>query len=380
MRYQDFTNPAGTFVPTLDGARAFMPSALPPALDWSALADATGDARAAVGELRGACRLVQNPMILIRPLQRREALTSSAMEGTFTTDDELVLAEAGLDSAVSDDTQEVANFIRALSESDARIRSEPITNRLIRDAHRTLMTRLSRHRGAHRNPGEFKRDQNMIGGRDLRTARFIPPPPLETLDAMSALERYINREPAPTGSQALIDLALVHYQFETIHPFADGNGRVGRMLISLMALSGGLLDIPALYLSPAIEGEKDRYIDLLYGVSARSDWTPWLVFFCEIVVRSCRQTIDTIDRLIALEVDYRNRVATLKTGNAAQLVSTLFETPAVTVRTVVERLGLTDAGARNLLVKFENIGIVHEVPGIYPKAYVAVEIMRAARA
>lgn len=197
MNYDDFTKPAGTFVPTLDGVRAFLPYALPPNLDMGAISEALGDARASLGELRGACRRLQNPMILIRPLQRREALTSSAMEGTYSTDDELVLAEAGLTPSPSDDTQEVANFIRALSLSLERIKSEPITNRLIKDAHRVLLSRLSRHRGAHRHPGEFKRDQNMIGGADLRIARFIPPPPHQTLDCMSDLERYINREPAP---------------------------------------------------------------------------------------------------------------------------------------------------------------------------------------
>ncbi len=379
MRHEDLTGPTGDFVPTLDGVRAFSPAPLPPELDAAAISESLGDARASLGELRGACRRLQNPMILIRPLQRREALTSSAMEGTYSTDDELVLAEAGLSSTPSDDTQEVANFVRALSHALNRIQTEPITNRLIRDAHRTLLSRLSRHRGAHRHPGEFKRDQNMIGGADLRTARFIPPPPRETLDCMSDLERYINRQPAPSPGQALLDLALVHYQFETIHPFADGNGRVGRMLISLMTVTGGLLDMPALYLSPAIEHQKDRYIDAMYAVSSKGHWTAWVRFFCEAICTSCAQTIATIDRLIALENEYRERVTAIKSGNAGTMVSMLFENPVVTPRQVSERLNISDMGARKLLTKFVELGIVREVEYPYPKAYIADGIMAAAR-
>ncbi len=380
MRVEDFVRPAGSFVPTLDGVLAFRPASLPPRFDMAKLAEPLGDARGAIGELKGACRRLQNPMILIRPLQRREALTSSAMEGTYSTEDELLLTEAGLEPAPSDDTQEVANFVRALSSAAQRIKDEPVTNRLIRDTHRILMSHLSRHRGAHRHPGEFKRDQNMIGGRDLRTARFIPPPPAETLDCMSELERYINREPPPTPGQVLLDLALVHYQFETIHPFADGNGRVGRMLISLMALSGGLLDTPALYMSPAIEGEKDRYIDLMYAVSAESAWEPWIAFFLEKIVESATHTIGTVDRLLALESDYRDRIAAIKSGNAATLVSMLFETPAVTPARVAERVGVTNMGARKLLSRFEEIGIIRAVEKTYPKVYLAHGIIAATRA
>lgn len=380
MRVEDFVRSAGSFVPTLDGVLAFRPASLPPRFDMATLAEPLGDARGAIGELKGACRRLQNPMILIRPLQRHEALTSSAMEGTYSTEDELVLTEAGLEPAPSDDTQEVANFVRALSSAAQRIKDEPITNRLIRDTHRILMSHLSRHRGAHRHPGEFKRDQNMIGGRDLRTARFIPPPPAETLDCMSELERYINREPPPTPGQVLLDLALVHYQFETIHPFADGNGRVGRMLISLMALSGGLLDTPALYMSPAIEGEKDRYIDLMYAVSAESAWEPWIAFFLEKIVESATNTIGTVDRLLALESDYRDRIAAIKSGNASTLVSMLFETPAVTPARVAERIGVTNMGARKLLSRFEEIGIIRAVERAYPKVYLAHGIIAATRA
>lgn len=380
MRYSDFTNPAGGFVPTLDGVRAFMPAPLPPpALDREVVGDAIGDARAALGELRGACRRLRNPMLLIRPLQRREALTSSAMEGTYSTDEALLLAEAGVDAGVNDDTQEVYNFSRALEHSVSRIEHEPITNRLIRDAHAILMSHMSRHRGAHRHPGEFKRDQNMIGGRDLRTARFIPPPPRETLEAMSALERYINREPAVQGSAALIDLALVHYQFETIHPFADGNGRVGRMLISLMAVSSGLITTPALYLSPVIENRKDEYIDLMYAVSAQGAWEPWVAFFCHMVAEASAQAIRTIDSLLELEADYRVRVSSWKSGNAGLVVDMMFDRPVLTPKSAAERLGITDMGARKLLEKFEREGIIKEVGGVYPKAYMAMDIIHAAR-
>lgn len=378
MKYEDFrTSHAGTLVPTLYGERAFVPNPLPPAIDLGSITYPLSDAMAAIGELRGACRRLHNAYILIRPLQRKEALTSSAMEGTFSTDDELILAEAGLAKTPSDDTQEVNNYMRALSMALNRIKEEPITNRLLRDAHGILLSKVGKHRGANRLPGEFKRDQNMIGGATLSTARFIPPPPSETLECMSQLEKYINREDA-TSTTALLDMGLVHYQIETIHPFADGNGRVGRMLISLMAVKSGLLHMPALYLSPVIEKDKNKYIDALYAVSAFGEWEGWLRYFFETVAKSCRETVEVIDRLLDLQTSYRQLAGTsIKSANVLSIIDMLFESPVVTPRKVVERLYITDVAARNLLSKLCDLGILYEYTGIYPKAYIALGISDA---
>jgi len=380
MLYRDFEqSPSGKLVPTLFNQFAFLPNPLPPQLNLGEIALPLAEAMAAVGELKGACRKLQNPFILIRPMQRREALTSSAMEGTFSTDDELVLAEAGLSRSQSDDTHEIFNYTRALSAALERAQTEPITNRMLRDAHRTLLSHVSRHRGRNKLPGEFKRDQNMIGGATLETARFIPPPPADTANAMSALERYINRDNAQP-SEALIDIALVHYQIETIHPFADGNGRVGRMLIALMTVNSGLLQMPALYLSPVIERHKDAYIDAMYAVSARGEWAAWLKFFFNVVTQSCRETIETIDRLLALQSKYRATASSqIRSANVLTIVDMLFDSPVLAPRQIVERLGISDVAARNLLAKLCTLDILEEVADIYPKAYIAWEILHAAR-
>jgi len=305
MEEKDFiATTTGKLVPTNFNAKAFIPSSLPPNLNMSELTMPLAEAMQAIGELKGASRRLSNPYILVRPLQRQEALTSSAMEGTFTTDDNLILAEAGLDSKTDTASIEVRNYLRALQQALKSLQDEklPISHRMIKQAHRTLLSGVGTMRGANKRPGEYKTEQNAIGGNRIENARFVPAPPNFTQGCMDELEKYINRENLENESigQALIDMALAHYQLETIHPFADGNGRVGRMLISLMAVERNLFDMPLLYLSPALESRKDEYIDLMYNVSSRGDWTSWIQFFLKIVCISANQTIATIDKLIAL--------------------------------------------------------------------------------
>ena len=259
------------------------------------------------------------------------------------------------------------------------LRQLPISHRVIQTAHRILLGGLSNARGAQKRPGEYKQDQNWIGGRTIETARYVPPPPAETLACMNALERYINREPDAFPTP-LVDLALVHYQLEAIHPFADGNGRVGRMLISLMAIETGLLDMPVLYISPAMEAEKDSYIDLMFAVSARGEWGPWLSFFFRKICETCASTVATIDRLIDLQQDYRQRAsAATRSANAVALVDMLFEQPAMTVNAIADKLSVTYAGARKTIDKLIEIGVLAEFPRAFPKTYMAPGIMEAAR-
>ena len=266
MKEENFTAPeTGTLVPTPFGVKALIPAKLPPKLDMSLLAMPLADAMQAIGELKGASRRLTNPYVLVRPLQRQEALTSSAMEGTFTTDDNLLLAEAGLESKTDTASIEVRNYLSALKQSVSMIQKDgvPISHRVLKHAHKTLLSGVGSFRGANRKPGEYKSDQNAIGGTRIETARFVPPPPADALKCMDQLELYINRnDRTNSAGEALIDIALAHYQLETIHPFADGNGRVGRMLISLMAVERELFDMPLLYVSPAMEKQKDKYIDL----------------------------------------------------------------------------------------------------------------------
>ncbi|MBI0475380.1 Fic family protein [Sphingomonas sp. MA1305] len=380
MRSTDFSAEApGRLVPTIAQQLAFVPDALPPKIDLNAIAIPMAEAMQAIGELKGACRRLSNPYILISPLQRREALTSSAMEGTFTTADDLALAEVGIERDHDDSTREVRNYLRALNHSLGMLDELPICHRVITSAHEILLSGLSSARGAQKRPGEYKVDQNWIGGRLIENARFVPPPPQETQTCMNEVEAYINREldnfPTP-----LMDLALVHYQLETIHPFADGNGRVGRMLISIMAVKSGLLDLPVLYVSPALEHDKDEYIDLLFAVSARGEWTAWLNFFFKKVVAACQDTVATIDRLIDLQDKYRQLAsAAVRSASAISLVDSLFERPAVTVTGAAERLGVTYAAAKKTIDKLEELEILTEVKGIYPKTFIATGVMNAAR-
>jgi Fic family protein len=375
MRLKDFANsPSGRLVPTIENAQAFVPHTLPPDVDLAKIALPIANAKMAIGELRGASRQLANPYLLIAPLQRREALTSSAMEGTHTTANDLALAEAGIDSR-NPETVEVANYVRALQEAVDSLDDFPISHRLIRQAHRTLLTDTVYGRGANKRPGEFKQDQNWIGGATIVTARFVPPPPQEALKAMDALESWINR-PDRSGSDILIDMALAHYQFETIHPFTDGNGRIGRLLITLMALQNGLFRDPILYLSPVIEMRKDEYIDRMYDVSARGAWEEWIIFFCEVVEESCKQTVNAVDRLLALKADYSGRVrAESNSSNDIALLEMFFIDPVMRLSKVRERLSLTPQGARNIIDRLIKSGIVKELEGWYPKVFYAPEIL-----
>lgn len=381
MKASDFANStAGLLVQTIEGQLAFVPRPLSPALDLAAIAESVGEALQALGELKGASRRLQNPDILVRPLQRNEALTSSAMEGTFTTDSHLLLAEAGLETERDDSTREVVNYLHALDSSLDMLKTLPLSHRVIRRAHEILLSGLSISRGAQKKPGEYKTEQNWIGGRTIDIARYVPPPPAETLSCMDDLERYLNREDRSSMTAALIDLALVHYQIEAIHPFADGNGRVGRMLTSLMAVHTGILQIPILYISPVMERHKDEYIDRMYNVSARAEWEPWINFFCMRVCESCRETISAIDKIIALQQAYRDKASqSSRTSNPLILIDSLFERPIISVTEAASKLNVTYAAAKATIDKLIEWEMLQEIEGLYPKAFYSPSIMRASR-
>lgn len=382
MKNSDFVNAdAGILVPTLYGLSAFVPAQLPPAIDHAAITFRLAEAMSALGELRGACRLLQNPYILIRPLQRQEALTSSAMEGTYTTADKLVLAEAGVEQDIDESTREVGNYIRALNLALDMEKQFALTHRVIKAAHEKLLEGLSSERGSKKRPGEYKSDQNFIGSvtRKIEDARFIPPPPAETEKCMDDLERYLNRD-IDSAAERLIDMALVHYQIETIHPFSDGNGRLGRMLVTLMGVTHGLLEHPVLYISPSIEHDKDRYIDLMYNVSSKGEWTAWLNFFFEKVIISCNDTIVIIGKLLEIQKRLRKIVGdNVRSTNALTLIDSLFENPALTISQASVRMCVTYTAAQNIISKLVELKILIEVPNKYPKTYVAWEVIVGVR-
>lgn len=357
----------GTLIPTIGGRKAFLPAPLPPHIAVDRFLPELTRATQAVGELKGVGRTVPNPLLLVRPLQRREAVSSSSMEGTYTTLTDLFLFEAGAsEAATRGDNREVLNYVRALEGAIDGLASLPISTRLIRDAHRVLLTGVARHRGASVEAGELKRDQNWIGGGGrIESARFVPAPPSETPEALDRLFGFINRQ---DREAPLIDAALAHYQFEAIHPFADGNGRVGRMLITLMLIDNGTLPQPLLYMSPYLERHKDRYIDLMYAVSRDGAWEAWIAFFLDAVAESASETIAVVERLQDLQRDYRERFQTARrSALMLRIIDLAFERPVRPVSDFTEALDVSYGGAMNNIRELIAQGVAEEVAGTYPK-------------
>jgi Fic family protein len=376
---EDFVADQQPFVVrTTDGHWAFVPPPLPPVLDMSALAAPLVRASTAVGELKGAARLLPNPYMLVNALQRREALTSSAMEGTITTIDNLLLEEAQAQLKPDEDAREAFNYVRALRFAVESLKTLPIGHRIITGAHERLLGQLSAQRGARKRPGQYKAQQNAIGrpGDSLATARFVPTPPAETPDCMAALERFINR-PDQGPEERLLDIALAHYQFEAIHPFDDGNGRIGRMIVTLMAIQSGLVDMPLLHVSPRIEKSKNEYVDRLFRASTEGDWTGWVTYFLRVVEDSATDALSTTTRTLDLQKSMRDRAkAAGKSARLPMIVDAMFESPWTTVSTMADRCHVTYPTAQKDLQALVSAGLLHELPERQPRIFFAPEIIR----
>jgi Fic family protein len=378
LKRSDFLDsPSGRLVETDRGQWAFVPNDLPPPIDLRAFAPELGRALQLIGELNGIGRTLRDPYLLIRPLEIQEALASSSIEGTFSTATEIVTLEAvesGRDQR--SDAREVANYRAALSEAIAELDAIPLSIRTLLNAHRRLMTGVPRNRGGNWPPGELKTTQNAIGGSSLENARFIPPPPLQAREALGKLEVYIQRENRG-GIPDLVDAALIHYQFETIHPFPDGNGRVGRMLVALHLHMRQVLRRPFLYLSPAIERRKDEYVDRMFAVSRSGEWDAWIRFFLEIVAEASEATIETADRLLELERTYRERVSRAgRSLNLQRIADLLFSRPAISIPRIAEFLGVTYRSAQLNIAALERVGILTESPSqSNPKIFIARDII-----
>jgi len=370
-------SPTGALVATERGQRAFVPNALPPVdIDLRALAEPLERAASALGELDGIGRALPSPYLLIAPLQGREALSSSTMEGTYTTADDLLLLEAGAAEAERGaDTREVLNYRKALSAAIESLEKVPLSLRTLKDAHRTLLTNVRADRGLRSRPGEFKQYQNFIGAYEIEKARFIPPPPMEALACLNRLETYLHDE--SHALPVLINSALIHYQFETIHPFADGNGRVGRMLITLHLFQAKRIRLPLLYLSPVLEAKKDEYIDRMYAVSAQGAWTEWILFYLNAIVEASHFAIGVADKLINLQKKYRDRFQKAnRSAGLLAIVDRLFERPAFTIPMISEHLGITYPAAKANVDKLLQEGIVQEAKNTSnPRYYTAKEII-----
>ncbi len=342
---------------------AFIPNPLPPAgVDYGKLLVRNGSAYGAISKLGGLGMRFSSPYLLARPLRRKEALASSGIEGTYSTMQQLYLFEIEEGASKSSpDTKEVYNYVRALDHSLEQLKQIPISTRLIRDTHKTLMEDVAATRGGDIAPGEYKRLQNYIGGIPPN-ARFVPCPPLETERLMGELEKFINSDQSKE-IPPLVFIALVHYQFETIHPFPDGNGRVGRLLIPLLLKQLNALDEPILYISPVIEKRKEEYVRALFEVSREGNWLGWIDLFLQMVETGSENTIKILRELDQLRDEYTRRFQVPKTPALLQkVVSFLFEWPYLSVPLIVERLGITFPPAKKYVDKLVAEGILERLP------------------
>lgn len=361
MKFDDFKDsPTGRLQPTIDQCWAFVPDPLPPRriLDLAPLLMQLVDASQAVGELNGIGSTMNNPYLLVRPLLRREAVASSRIEGTVTSFDQLALFEAGVDIAgEAPDAGEVHNYVRALEHGIRRWPELPICLRLMNELHGILLDGVKDHRGARIAPGEFRRDQNWIGARRIQDARFVPPPPQEVMPALDVLEKYI--QSGACDLPLLVRIALIHYQFEAIHPYPDGNGRVGRLLIPLILREQNATSQPLLFLSNYFERNRDEYIDLMLDISHFGLWEKWIAFFLRGIEEECRDTIGKIRTLQALRSDFNQRVQRARSSVLlGKLIDLLFESPVMTVPNAAKKLDISYNAAKNNLARLVEAKIV----------------------
>jgi Fic family protein len=316
----------------------------------------------ALGRLDSISTLLPDPHLFLYSYVRREAVLSSQIEGTQSSLSDLLLFELeGAPGVPFDDVVEVSNYVAALEHGLARLRGGfPLANRLIREMHELL---LARGRGSGKQPGEFRRSQNWIGGTRPGNAAFVPPPPDEVENCMAELERFINADDPPVPM--LAKAAAVHVQFETIHPFLDGNGRIGRLLIALMLHAGGVLRDPLLYLSLFFKQHRSEYYRLLDAVRTDGDWEAWLDFFLEGVDMTATGAVDTAHRLLALMRDDRRRIEEAgRSSVAAQhAFATLCERPIMTISEVSRRRGVSFPTASKGMHELLALGIARELTG-----------------
>jgi Fic family protein len=362
---------------------AFVPNPLPPPLKFdSALIRALSDADRALGELAGLGRALPNPHLLINPFIRREAVLSSRIEGTQADLADLYVFEAGqlalpgLKPAPAEaDVREVFNYVRALEYGLERLNTLPVSLRLIREVHARLMEGV---RGELATPGEFRRTQNWIGapGCTLNDATYVPPPVDEMHTALDAFEKYLHSE---DDQPPLVRLALIHYQFEAIHPFIDGNGRIGRLLLSLLLVHWDLLPLPLLYLSAFFEKHRQAYYELLLAVSTRGAWREWIEFFFRGVAEQARDAVVRAKRLQDLQTEWHWRLAHARNSALLfRLADKLFESPLVTIPLAKDYLNVTYVSAQRIVDKLVQANILQPLDPEkkYGRMFIAREIFQ----
>lgn len=344
-------------------AQAFVPAPLPPRppIDWTPeLRSKFDQALLALGRLDSVSTLLPDTSLFLYMYVRKEAVLSSMIEGTQSSLSDLLLFELDQEPGVPlDDVREVSNYVAALDHG-LRLLEEglPLSLRLFREIHGVLLTK---GRGSNQTPGEFRRSQNWIGGTRPGNAAFVPPPAEEVLECMSKLELFLHDQPEPTP--VLLKAALAHVQFETIHPFLDGNGRLGRLLIALLLCEQKVLREPMLYLSLYFKTHRQYYYELLNNVRMTGDWEAWLDFFAEAVIVTATQAVETAQQLLDLSNQDRDKISGLGRAAAStlQVHRALMEHPIATSGSLVEKTGITSATVNKALGHLEKLGIVKEL-------------------
>ncbi|CTQ63468.1 Fic family protein [Roseibium album] len=356
----------GTFVETSvagERVRAFVPPPLPPVppVDLSALVTRLSAAERALGRLDGVSVLLPNKELFLYMYVRKEAVLSSQIEGTQSTLSDLLRFETeAAAGAPLDDIREVSNYVDAMMYGLDRMATLPISLRLIREMHDRL---LDSGRGATQNPGEFRSSQNWIGGTRPGNAMFVPPPPNEVMNCLSDWEQFLHSE--TRDIPPLIKAGLLHVQFETIHPFLDGNGRLGRLLITLFLCAEGVLRQPLLYLSLYLKTHRADYYRLLQEVRERGAWEAWLEFFLDGIAETANQAFETANRIASLLAEDRGRIVsdTDRTGSVLQVHDLMRTRPFLTAAAAVEHSGLTMPTVNAALAQLQALGLVEEITG-----------------
>lgn len=354
----------GIVIKNADGHWSFVPRPLPPIidLDWD-LTNSLSRADRAISELSGLGKTIPNPHLIIGPVKRNEAVLSSRIEGTQTSLSELFLFEletySKRDIKNELDAREVLNYVRALEFGMRRLSDIPISLRLFRELHSILMKGV---RGEDKAPGEFRKVPAWIGppGRKIENAHYVAPPPKEMMNCLHEFELFFHD--VQIDLPPLVKIALAHYQFEAIHPFRDGNGRIGRLLITLMLCAYGVLSQPLLYLSAYFEKYRSEYYGLLLDVSKLGNWKEWFLFFFEGIVRQSEQASAMANRLIALLESYHARCMEVRSpALLIRLLDSLFNIPFTTNPRIAAELGISYPAASNLVKKLQKMDILREV-------------------
>ena len=379
MRESDFTDACpGYLVPaaTLDGNYwpAFVPYPLMPAVVWNDRTIALlSRADRALSRLEGRAAGLPSPDLLSQPMIMRESVASSSIEGTTSNIAEVYQFQLDGTGKDPDDAREVANHEKALRYGLRRLQDLPVSLRLIREVHRELMSGV---RGADRKPGEFRTRQVIIGRESagIAGARYVPPPPPEMMTALHDLEAFLHSD---VDVPLLVQLALIHYQFEAIHPFEDGNGRVGRLLITLLLCARGYLAHPLLYLSDYFAHFRQEYMDALLGISLNGEWEQWIQFFLIAVAAVAGDTLNRVEKLFELQSQYQNRMRSARTsGGILQIIDRLFAFPFVMGSTVQTMLEVSNQTAQSYIRRLAEAGILADTDvQTRPRVYWAKEIL-----